>query len=245
MSNAFGKLDETLAIYKEARQIDSKTPAIHHNIGLTLMRLGRFDEAVAPLEEAIRLNPAYASARYHLSNAYNRLGRYEAAIESWGKLIELQPRNAEAYNSRAWNLMYAGGRGEQAAADARKFLDLAGWRADGAHFMVLIAHIGYRQAGRDAEAREVLDAAAKKSDTATWAYPIIKFMRGELSGEELLNLAQDNGQKTEAHVYIGLDDLLKGDRDAARKHFAWAKEHGNKRYLEYPLALAELTRIGN
>lgn len=245
LHNSFGRIEEALAAYKEARRLDPNVPAVHHNIGLMLMRVGRFAEAVEPLREALRLNSEYRSARYHLSNAYSRLGRYEEAAESWGKFLELEPRGREALTSRAWNQMYAGGHGEAAAADARKFLDLAGWRDERSQFMILVAHLGHRQAGREMEAREVLEAAAKRCDAGAWPYPIIRYMKGELSAEELLGVAEDNGKKTEVHTYVGMDLLLKGKGEEARKRFEWVREYGNKGYLEYPLAVAELGRAGN
>jgi len=41
-----------------------------------------------------------------------------------------------------------------------------------------------------------------------------------------------------------MDPLLKGKPDEARTHFEWVKEYGNKRFLEYPLAIVELRRLG-
>jgi hypothetical protein len=41
-----------------------------------------------------------------------------------------------------------------------------------------------------------------------------------------------------------MDLLLKGRSAEAREHFAWVKEYGNNRFLERPLALAELNSLG-
>ena len=245
LHNSFGRIEEALAAYREALRLNPNVPAVHHNIGLMLMRLGRFSEAVEPLKEALRLNPDYRNARYHLSHAYSRLGHYGEAVESWTKFLELVPRGKEALHSRAWNYMYLGGHGEAAASDARSFLQVAGWRDEGSQFMALLAHLGYRQAGRDSEARGVLDEAARKGDAGAWPYPVISYMRGELTAEELLGVADNNDKRTEAHTYIGMDLLLKAKGEEARRHFAWVKEYGNKRFLEYPLAAAELNRMGN
>ena len=45
---------------------------------------------------------------------------------------------------------------------------------------------------------------------------------------------------------LSLDKIrvLQGDTDGARTHFQWVREYGNKRFMEYPLALAELARMG-
>jgi len=244
LHNVYGRFEEALEAYKEARRLNPNVPAVHHNIGLMLMRLGKGAEAIAPFEEALRLNPSYQNARYLLSSAYSRAGRYEEAVDSWTKFLQLRPRGREALQNRAWNLMYLGGKGEAAAADAMQFLEVAGWRDEASPFMVLIAHLGYRQAGRMADAQKALEEAEKNCDTSAWPYPVIRCLRGETSSEELLRAADNTGKKTEARTYLGMDLLLKGRGAEAREHFAWVKEYGNNRFLEHPLAVAELNRLG-
>ena len=128
LHNSFAQMDGALAAYQEAARLDASVPAVHHNIGLMLMRLGRFGQAIEPFTEALRLDPGYRNARYHLSHAYTQLGRYDEAIDSWTKFLELVPGGKEALHSRAWNYMYAGQQGAAAATDARSFLRTAGWR---------------------------------------------------------------------------------------------------------------------
>jgi lipoprotein NlpI len=111
--------------------------------------------------------------------------------------------------------------------------------------MVLLAHLGYRQSGLDGEARAVLEEAARRCDVGAWPYPVIRHMLGELSADELLGLADSNDRKTEARTYAGMKLLLEGEATGARAHFAWVKEYGNKRFFEYPLAVAEMGRLGN
>ena len=217
LHNSFGRIADALSAYGEARRLNPNVPAVHHNIGLMLMRLGRFGDAVEPLEEALRLNPEYRSARYHLSNAYNRQGLYGKAVESWTKFLELEPRGREALNSRAWNYMYLGGHGREAASDARGFLQAAGWRAEASQFMVLLAHLGYRQAGLAGEAQAVLDEAAKLCDPAAWPYPVIRDMGGEVSAEELLRAAAESDKKSEAMNYIGMERLDEGKADESMR----------------------------
>ncbi len=96
LHNAFGRIEDALAMYVEARQLNPNIPAAHHNIGFMLMRLGRFSEAVAPLEEAMRLDPNYRSARYFLSDAYSKVSRYNDAAESWTKFLQIVPNGPEA-----------------------------------------------------------------------------------------------------------------------------------------------------
>jgi tetratricopeptide (TPR) repeat protein len=241
LHNSFAQMDGALAAYQEAARLDSSVPAVHHNIGLMLMRLGRFGQAIEPFSEALRLEPDYRNARYHLSHAYTQLGRYDEAIDSWTKFLELVPGGQEALHNRAWNYLYVGHQGAAAATDARSFLRTAGWRDRSSPFMVLVAHLGYRQSG--AEARGILDEAASRLNTAAWPYPVVAYMRGELTADRLMEIAATNDQKTEAHTYVGMDLLLKGRVQDAREHFVWVRDYGNKRFIEYALALAELGRM--
>jgi hypothetical protein len=68
-------------------------------------------------------------------------------------------------------------------------------------------------------------------------------MRGELTVDRLMAVAASNDQKTEAHAYAGMELLLRGRADEAREHFRWVREYGNKRFVEYALAVAELSRM--
>ena len=245
LHNNFGRMDDALAAYGEARRLNPNLPWVQHNIGLMYMRLGRFAEAVGPFQEALRLDPAYRNARYHLSNAYSKLGRYDEAIESFTKFLELVPDGPDALTNRAWNYLYAGGHGREAATDARKYLDVHGWRQQSSLYLALIAHFGYREAQMDEAARAILDEATKRTGPRGWPVAVVNYLRGASGAEEMLKLAADNDQKTEAHTYLGLDLLLKGLDDEARTHFEWVKEYGNKRFFEYPLAIAELKRMGH
>jgi len=241
LHNSFAQIDGALAAYQEAARLDSSVPAVHHNIGLMLMRLGRPGEAIQPFIDALRLDPGYRNARYHLSHAYTQIGRYDEAIDSWTKFLELVPGGTEALHNRAWNYLYAGQQGAAAATDARSFLRVAGWRDRSSPFMALVAHLGDRQSG--AEARGILDEAKARLNTAVWPYPIVAYMRGELTADRLMEMAATNDQKTEAHTYVGMDLLLKGRVQDARRHFVWVRDYGNKRFIEYALALAELGRM--
>jgi tetratricopeptide (TPR) repeat protein len=241
LDNGFGQLEAALAEYEEAARLDPRAPAIRSSIGFLLMRLGRFGEAIEPLAEALRLDPAHRESRFHLSNAYTQTGRYDDAIESWTKFLELVPDEPEALHNRAWCYMYAGRQGAAAAADARRFLQTAGWRQQSSPFMVLVAHLGSREAG--AASTSLLDDAAAHLNRTAWPYPVIAYMRREVSAEQLLEIAGSNNDRTEAHAYVGMDLLLKGHAEDARKHFEWVRDYGNKRFIEYTLALAELGRM--
>ena len=71
----------------------------------------------------------------------------------------------------------------------------------------------------------------------------VRYLKTEITGDELMQLAVDNDKQTEAHACMGMDLLLKNKTDEAIKNFEWVKEYGNKRFFEYPLAIEELKRV--
>lgn len=242
--NALGRIEEALEVNLEARRLEPKVPELHHNAGLMLMRLGRFGEAIPIFEGALRLNPSYRNARYHLSHAYNRTGRCDDAVESWTKFLDLGPDDRDGLQGRVWNRLYAGRRGEEVAGDATRLLQIVGWRTEHAPFLAILAHIGHRQAGARDEARAVLDEATVRADTTRWPWPIVRYLRREIAEGALLDAADTNDRRTEARTFLGMDLLIEGQTARAREHFLWVREYGNKRFLEYPLAVAELGRMG-
>jgi tetratricopeptide (TPR) repeat protein len=243
LSEGFGKFDEALAAYIEARRLSPNLSYIHHNIGLLFIKLGRFSEAIEPFEEALRLDPNYRNARFFLADAYTKTRNYDKAIDSWTKFLELVPNGPDALTARSWTYLYQGGHGKEAAASARTFLDVHGWQRPSSAYLGIMAHLGYREAAMSEEAKAVLDEATNKLTNTNWPYPVIRYLKGELSIDELLQLAGNNDRKTEAHAYAGLDLLLKDRTDEARTHFEWVKNYGNNHFFEYPLAMEELKRL--
>ena len=236
------RYEEALAANKKAAELAPENPANFHNIGLMYIKLGRYAEALAPLERALKMAPSYQSARYHLANAFSKLGRYKESIDSYAKLLERDPDSADLIASRAWNYMYMGGSGREAAADAEHYLKLFGWRTESGPYQGLIAIISFRSAGLDDKAAAVISQAQRKADATIWPFKIIRFFDGQITADELLAVAASTDQRTEAHAYIGMDLRLKNKSAEARTHFEWVKQYGNPTFYEYSLALAELER---
>lgn len=201
-------------------------------------RLVQNARAIEDFDEAIRLNPQYTEAYYNRANAYMDIGQREKAVQDYSKTIALNPSHAEAFYNRG--LAYAMLRSGEAAADARSYLDLRGWKDEHALYIVLIGYLGYRYGRHDDDARKLLEEAKTKCETSIWPYPVIRYLLGEGSAQEVWKAATDNDKRTEAHAYVGIDLSLSGKRDEALSHLKWVKENGNKGFVETTLANNEL-----
>ena len=93
------------------------------------------------------------------------------------------------------------------------------------------------------DAGKLLDLAHKRLNASAWPYPIVAYLRKEISKEALLSLATDNDKMTEARAYMGLALAATGERQEALKQLQWVKENGNKSFVEFPAALMELRRL--
>jgi predicted Zn-dependent protease len=72
---------------------------------------------------------------------------------------------------------------------------------------------------------------------------VIQYLGHSLTLQQLISQADNQDKLTEAHAYAGLELSLNGDRAAALEQLRWVKEKGNKDFVEFPLALAEIARL--
>ena len=64
-----GQLDEAIACFRKAIELDPKNATAHANLGIALKGKGQVDEAIACYKKAIELDPKSAVARTLLANA--------------------------------------------------------------------------------------------------------------------------------------------------------------------------------
>lgn len=237
------RYSESAEAFQQALRLDSNNVGALNGLGIAQFRLGQHEEGIQTVKQAVRLNPRFVDGHLNLARWYHGLARYEEAAASFTEVMKLVPKWPQTYFERSQDYLYLA-KYDAAASDARTFLELTDWHSDRAEYMVIIAVLSYSGAGKASDAKDILDLAAKRSNSATWPYPIITFLRGELPGDALVALAGNNNDRlTEAHGYIGMDLLLKDQKDEAVSHFKWVREHGNRNFVEYTLASIELNRL--
>lgn len=234
--------EEAKKLFQSAIEIDPRNYLAHYNLALALVRENLVEQAITSFKQSISLKPDMALAYMNLGYAYRQTGQEDDAIETFRQGLRVNPK--EAYFYRALGYIYwQRGQGQFAANDAINYLRIKGWREEHSQYMVLMKYFGLRQAGRAADAARVLEEAEARLDTSSWPYPVFKYLQHALTLQELLALATDNDKLTEVHAYSGLELSLNGERADALEHLRWVKENGNKKFVEYLLALAEMYRI--
>lgn len=239
-----GQHNKAIPEFDKALRLNPRYAEAYNARGVTFNELAQYERALKDYDAALSLNPKYAEAYFNRGNAYNDLGQPERAIKDYDEALRLDQNYLGAYYNRA--LAHMSLRHGEAAADARAYLKLKGWKDENARdqYMVLFAHFSDRWAKRDADAQQILDEAASKCDPTKWPYPIIRYLRREMTVEDLLAAATDIDKKTEARTYLGLDLILLGNRADGFTHLEWVRETGRKAFAEYGFAVNELRRAG-
>jgi tetratricopeptide (TPR) repeat protein len=236
-----GKYEQAIGDLNEAIRLNPRYAEPYFYRAFAYHSLGKAEQAIADYNEAIKLNPRYAESYFYRGFAYYGLGKAEQAIEDYNESIKADPRHISFfYRSLAYITL---ARGTLASADARFYLDRAGWKTSRSQYMVLVAFLGYCRDRNDTEVTKLLAEAATKCDTSAWPYAIIRYLRREITDTELLKMATDNNKMTEVQTYMGLALSIAGNRQEALRRLNWVKTNGNQNANEYPLALAEAERL--
>jgi lipoprotein NlpI len=164
------------------------------------------------------------------------------AANEFALALAIDRRNDAYYHSRSFTYLRLR-RGSLAATAARFALELGGWHDEASLYMVLTGYFGERMAHNDEVAAAALKEAQSKVDQSLWPYPVVQYLLNEISAQDLLKRATDNDKQTEVHSYLGLSFSLAEKREGALEQLRWVKEHGNKDFSEYRVALAELERL--
>jgi protein O-mannosyl-transferase len=121
---AHGQVDEGIAQYRLALQLDPDLVDAHFNLGNAFLEKERYAEAVAEYEAALQMIPNYARVQMNLGIALVRLGEYEQAVAEYKKMLRFAPGSADIHGNLAVALFY-GGRPDEAIAHLRDAVRLA------------------------------------------------------------------------------------------------------------------------
>ena len=91
-----GKLEEAIAEFRKAVELDPKYTAAHLHLGYAYDRKGQVDEAIAQYRRVIELEPGSVIAHTNLGVLYDRKGLYDEAIGEFEHALRIDPANATA-----------------------------------------------------------------------------------------------------------------------------------------------------
>lgn len=234
--------DDAKLLVEKAVSMNPRNWLAQYYNGNFLRETGKVEEALKAYRESIKYMHGFSLSHFALATLLTNVGQLDEAISEYEKLIQIEPHNEQHYRNLC-NVLLRAGRGKQAAEYAKKFLQMKGWRNEFSHYAAIVVFLGLCQAKDKIAAEQFLNEALKQLDSTVWAYPVLRYLKGELTVEQLISKANTLQKQVEAQTYIGLDLSLKGKIPDALIHLNWVKEKGNSSIIEYGFALSELKRI--
>jgi tetratricopeptide (TPR) repeat protein len=93
------KLQDALAVYERALQLDPQHSGSWLNKGLTLEELGRYTEALEARERALQLNPEHSETWHNKGAILVRLARHAEALEAYERALQLDLENFATWHN--------------------------------------------------------------------------------------------------------------------------------------------------
>ena len=201
----------------------------------------QYEQLAALAAQAAAIKPLDASTHFYLSMAALAAGKdaeSDAALEAARRLNP----DVDMLRERAY-AAFALGNNAVAARDARSYLQgqVRDWET--ACYVSFLGALACRRLKQDDEAARLLAKAGTVAAAGTWTAKVLDYLQGKTAAAAFLASASNDGERTEAHTYVGFDDVLAGRRAEAIAHFRWVKDKGSRNYVEYPMAVAELARL--
>jgi len=125
---AHGRVDEALARYDEAVELDPGNSDAQFNLGLTLAGRNELDAALVHLNEAVRLVPHSALAQCDLGIVLTEKGDLAGASKHLTESLRFDPRNSAAHNAMGVVLARQGNPVEA----EKEFTKAVQWQSDNA-----------------------------------------------------------------------------------------------------------------
>src|SRR5882672_6721975 len=113
-----GRLNEAVAQYKRALELDTLSLVINRNMGFIFIAEREYDQAIEQERKTLEIEPNFGGARNLLGQAYILKSLYKEAIAEAEKDVLISPRSVDALSWLGYTYAVAGRR-----AEALKVLD--------------------------------------------------------------------------------------------------------------------------
>jgi serine/threonine-protein kinase len=197
--------------HRRAIEINPNYATGHHWYAFHLLMEGRFDEAIERILRTRELDPISPSVLQAVAWCYYQARRFDESIATYKSMLEAVPEFPYGLVTQSWTLRHTGDVNEAVKA-AEKALDLSG----GGTFYIGALGAAYAAAGREKDARAVLDRLAQLSVhgyVSPYQLSLIHIHLGERA--RALELLQDAHSIRDAWVvWLGVEpqfDPLRGD----------------------------------
>src|SRR5665213_21477 len=164
------RFEEALAVYRQAKKLESGRYQLHNDLGNVLDRLGRRAESLAEYREAISLKPDSAILHNAAGGELAELGQFDAALKEFSEAERLDPNYAAPHLGTA-KVFFEESRDAEAVDELRAAL-----RIEPDSFQILATTAHYLAADENAAARDgqtALVLALKANELSGHSQPLV------------------------------------------------------------------------
>jgi tetratricopeptide (TPR) repeat protein len=213
----------------------------YHSLGFFLRAQGQHDEAQRWYKKALELDPEASRPYFSIGNINFEKQEYEEAVQWYERGAQLNWGGVNIQYAISYMML---DRYVEAAEVLRRLVQMHPRDLNS----VLMYAICLHWIGEKEKANEQVAMGAKDLDGGEWIAPVVSFYSGEIKEEEVFIMAeaedpqQSNGQKCQAHYYLGMAQLLgipdgvQPDTTAAMVYFEKCVATGEETIWEFRLA---------
>ena len=207
-----------------------------------LLALGRTQKAYDTYKIVYEENPISRSALEGLGRSAFYLENFSRAIQFYQQVLSLDPENPDHYASLS-RIYMCQGNYESALSHANKAIILLDENNAAIVYMQILAYFAMAELesknNKEITLKSIPSAKNKlpfpfpfqtqsqsqsQFDKSEWPYPILHYLKGDLTNRDLLSFVENSEQEIQAHTYIGLNKRFLKDNDASVKHLIWVQE---------------------
>jgi tetratricopeptide (TPR) repeat protein len=226
--------DRAIADFDKAIKYWDWEPVYYNHRGTAYKAKGQWDKAITDHTKSIELNPGIAGFYAGRADAYWAKGEMDLAAVDYIRSTTLNPGELTFRRGLGY-VRFVQADYALAVDDLRRSIDLD-------PYPMLFLFLARARSGESGAEAELLDNARRLKDKA-WPFPLVEFLTGQRSPEELLGVAGNPDQTCEAHFYIGQWHLLRSAKDQAIKFLQGADQTCPRTFIERVVATAELRRL--
>jgi tetratricopeptide (TPR) repeat protein len=230
--------------YDRAVDIDPDQPASYIARGNYRSQIGRDNEALADFDKALQLYPAAADAYSGKAYVFIQQGKLRQAVAAFDKALTYDEKASYVLGGRASAYQIIGDN-DSALRDYAKAVEYDSSEP----FIRLLWLVEQARAGKSAEAKQGFADFAADARYDDWPRALARCLGGEISVADLEHIAdQGSDYDKQAHAfdrdfYLGQAALIAGNAADAKKRLQAVVDTGDRQYIEYNIAAADLAKL--
>jgi lipoprotein NlpI/V8-like Glu-specific endopeptidase len=231
--------------YDRAVDLEPDLPISYIARGNFRSQLGQDAEALADFDRAIELYPSAAEAYSGRAYVLLQQGDFKAALKGFDQALKFNEKAAYVLGGRASTYQILGDH-DAAIRDYRAAVE----NDPGEPFIQLLYFVEQARAGKSDEAKKNFAGFAADARFDDWPRALAQFFAGEIDAAAVEELADDaktdyerKARAFDRDFYLGQAALIAGNNGEAQKRLSTVVATGDRQYIEYNIAAADLAKL--